>query len=289
MTFTSLVENMGQQLHADKAKKIVPIESLVEGLVERQVRRKFFISVINKQTNAAKALVRLNLGWRYDEDEAEREATNKVATRIVSRAFAGKEQNEETEVASSLLLDLGTIADAIEPCDIMRKAVEKEMCGLARQLPVYEWAKGIKGLGEIGLAVIVAEAGNDLSLFPKKGHLWKRLGLAPYNGKAYSSWRSEKNGLSKEEWVNAGYSPRRRAEIYACVGEPLMKHQSARIDKETGEIEQEAGPYGVVYANRRVLTAQTHPDWTKMHSHMDAMRKMTKILLRDLWQEWRKD
>lgn len=92
--------------------------------------------------------------------------------------------------------------------------------------------------------------------------------------KAASTWRM-KGGLSAEQWSDAGYSPRRRAEVYAVISEPLFRAQSVA-----------QGPYRAIYDRRRERTAETNPDWTKAHSHMDALRVMTKYLLRDLWQEW---
>ena len=46
------------------------------------------------------------------------------------------------------------------------------------------------------------------------------------------------------------------------------------------------GIYGEVYAKRRAHTEITHPDWSKQHSHMDALRVMMKEVLKDLYLEW---
>lgn len=270
------IAEAGRQPCAEKAEIALPVSASLDQLAELQVRRKFYIGVVNKQTNAVKALVRRALGWRYDEDEDDREKTNGRAARIVAAALAGKPQKpEDADVFGALAFDLATVAAAIEPCTKARHEIELEMKRVVRKLPVYQWAKEVKGFGELGLAVVVAEAG-DLSAYPKKGHLWKRLGLAPFEGKAYSTWRM-KGGLTAEDWTEAGYSPRRRAEIYAVISEPLFRQQTVC-----------AGSYRAIYDRRRELTAETHPDWTKAHSHMDALRVMTKYLLRDLWREWRR-
>lgn len=261
---------------ADEANLLVPSSPSVDQLAELQVRRKFYIGAVNKQTNAVKALVRRALGWRYDEEDGDREKVNGRAARIVAAALGGKEQKpEDAAVFGALAADLAVVASAIEPMQKARHEVELEMKRLARKLPVFAWAKDVKGLGELGLAVIVAEAG-DLAKYPKKGHLWKRLGLAPHEGKAYSIWRT-KGGLSAEDWTAAGYSPRRRAEVYAVISEPLFRAQSVA-----------AGPYRAIYDRRREATAVAHADWTKAHSHMDGLRVMTKYLIRDLWVAWRR-
>lgn len=266
----------GHRSSAVKANRPVPVSAALDQLAELQVRRKFYIGVVNKQTNAVKALVRRALGWRYDEADGDREKVNSRSSRIVAAALAGKDQKaEDAEIYGALAFDLATVASAIEPCIKARHEIELEMKRIVRKLPIYQWAKSVKGFGELGLAVLLAEAG-DLSTYPKKGHLWKRLGLAPFEGQAYSTWRM-KGGLSADDWTEAGYSPRRRAEVYACVSESLFRHQTVS-----------QGPYRAIYDRRRATTAESHPDWTKAHSHMDALRVMTKVLVRDLWKEWRK-
>ncbi len=257
-------------------KSEVPVSALIDHLAELQVRRKFWSSCINKQTNAAKALVRRAMGWRYDADEGDRAKVNSRAARILAAALAGKDQKaEDAAVYQALAADLKAFGHAIEPCQRQRHEIELDMKRAARKLPIYAWAKAIPGLGELGLAIIIAEAG-DLSGYPKKGHLWKRLGLAPFEGRAFSTWRM-KGGLSAEQWADAGYSPRRRAEIYAVISEPLFRANSAA-----------QGDYRAIYDRRRASTAIAHPDWTKAHSHMDGLRVMTKYLLRDAWREWRR-
>jgi hypothetical protein len=273
---------------AEKAKQQMSGSAILAELYELQVRRKFYISVVNKQTNAAKALVRRALGWRYDSDEGSRTKMNGKAARIVASAIAGKEQREDDVIAfASLRADLAVIAQAIHPCANARHEIELAMQRSVRRLPIYEWAKEVKGLGERGLAVILAEAG-DLSGYPKKGHLWKRLGLAPYKDKAYSTWRRE-GGLSADEWTDAGYSPRRRAEVFAVISEPLLKAQLIGKEKSGTKHGQAKGPYGEIYVRRREHLDEAHPDWTPKHCQMDALRVMTKILLRDLLREWKRE
>lgn len=256
---------------------------LIEQIQELQARRKFYISCANKQTNAAGALVRRALGWRVGDDEA----VSARAARIVAAALADKPQkDEDAEIGAALAFDLSVIAAGLAHYAAARHQIELEMQRAVRKLPIAAWAKAVRGLGELGLAVIIGEAG-DLARYSNPGKLWKRLGLAPHDGKAYSTWRRE-GGLSAEDWTAAGYAPRRRAEIYACIGDPLFRAQAQAADKETGEIIREAGPYRVAYDRRRLRTADTHPDWTKLHSHNDALRIMTKELILDLWSEWRR-
>ena len=249
-----------------------PFSAALDELAELQVRRKFYIGITKKQTNAAKALVRRYLGWHYDSDEGDREKLNAQAARVVAAALVG--DNSET-LDGALAADLFVVNAAIQPLRVARDSVEREMKRIVRTLPIFAWASEVRGFGELGLAVILAEAG-DLAKYPKKGHLWKRLGLASHEGKAYSTWRRE-GGLTAEDWTAAGYSPRRRAEIYAVVSE-------AAVPPPVGE----RWHLSRDLYRRRAATATAHPDWTKGHSHADGLRIMTKFLIRDLWNQYRR-
>ena len=258
------------------------LDEMVAALQELQVRRKFCIKAVNRQSNAAGALVRRALGIRLDGDEAEREKGNVRAARIVAAVLNGKPQkSEDHNIAGLVAFDLELVAQGIAPYDKARHQFELEMRRIARKLPAAEWANSVRGLGELALAVIVGEAG-ELSRYGNEGKLWKRLGLAPYNGKAASTWRRE-GGLKAEDWVELGYAPSRRAEVYACVGDPLFRAQTAAKDGTRA-----AGKYRIAYDARRARTAETHADWTKGHSHADGLRIMTKSLILDLWVEWRR-
>ena len=267
----------GQPGRAVEAGKMTPTSPPIDQLAELQYRRKFYIKLTNKQTNATGSLVRRALGWRYDMEDAERQKLNNRAAAIVARALVGKEPSaENADIVNALAIDFSVTSLAIKPLQDQRAMIEKEMKRIARQLPIYAWAKDVRGFGELGLAVLTAEAG-DPTRFSRKDRLFKRLGLSPHEGKAYSTWRGVKNGLSAEDWVAAGYSPRRRAEIFAVIGDPLFKQQSVV-----------GWPDRLAYDRRKQAAAAAHPDWTPMHLHMDAMRVMTKHLIRDFWVAWRR-
>lgn len=254
-------------------------------IAELGVRRKFYIGLINKQKNAGKALARRALGYDPQEDGEDSESKER-ASRIVDTALKGKDQKpEDLAVAARIAGDLAILAQALDPLQSARNAVELDMEKAVRKLPVYPWVKSVRGLGDLSCAVILAETG-DLSNYPDKGRLWKRLGLSPRDGKAMSTWRRE-GGLTAEEWTDAGYAPRRRAEVFAMM-DPLFRAQAESADKETGAILRPAGLYRTVYDARKARAGLAHPDWTKMHLHMDALRVMTKHAIRDLWREWRR-
>jgi hypothetical protein len=261
------------------------LDAVCDQIAELQVRRKFFIGLVNKQTNAAKALVRRSLGWRWDDVEASRKAMNKRAGRIVDAALAGKgTSHDDVAVLAVFSKDLAKVAEALEPCEAARAEIEKEMVRAAKLLPAHPWQKSVQGFGEKALAIIVGEAGN-LSRYGHEDKLKKRLGLAPYGGKAFSTWRRE-GGLSADEWTEAGYAPRRRAEIHSVI-DPLFRGQSEWVNGKTGR-SNPLGPYRIIYDKRRAHTDATHPEWKDIQRHMDGLRVMTQEFVTDLWSEWRK-
>ena len=283
---------------AEGAKTGAPILAIVSAppgdhsticaaLQELQVRRKWCIGLMNKQTNASGALVRRAIGFRGDMEEADRAKITARAAKILAAALSGKEQAEDdADVAEVLSADFAVVALALAPLQKRRAEIEKEMEKLAKQLPIYAYAKAVKGFGDLALAVLVGESG-DFSIYSSDDKLSKRLGLAPHEGKAYSTWRKE-GGLTAEDWIEAGYNPRRRAEVHACIAEPMAKHQLESAEKSGTEYGRAKGPYGEVYIRRRERTAITHPDWTKAHSRNDALLVMSHKLVSDLWKVWRR-
>lgn len=93
------------------------------------------------------------------------------------------------------------------------------------------------------------------------------MGLAPFNGKACSTWRRE-GGLSAAEWVAAGYSPRRSSVAY-LIGECFVKA---------------GGEYAELYRERKTFE-QTKVD-KKIIAHRRAMRYAVKRFIRNFWIEW---
>lgn len=145
-----------------------------------------------------------------------------------------------------------------------RKPIEKSLEKLAKQLPVWAWAEGVRGFGAGSLAAIVGECG-DLNGYANPAKVWKRMGLAVINGE-----RQRK--VAGAEAIEHGYNPQRRA-IMWNVGECLVK--------------QNDGEFRAYYDAEKVRIAELHPDFAPVLANNRAKRHMTKRLLRELWREWR--
>jgi len=260
------------------------LSETTQRLAEMRRDRSFAMKQQQKLDRSLESYVRINF-TEWQEGASPEAIRKEVKALIVS---ARKQEGETAVIAAVSITDSGR-----KPADEMRGDREKTMEKLAKTLPVYPWWEGIKGVGPLGLATIVAETVTDrapfaISHYPTHSHLWKRLGFAPYDGLAGSSWRREKwrpRALTKEEWIANPFKPERYAFMYMII-ESLLKHQTRSKKKtESGETEP-TGPYGEAYCRRRAHLRLVHPEWSDMHAEKDARRYTMKKLLRDLWREW---
>lgn len=146
-----------------------------------------------------------------------------------------------------------------------RRPLEKRMALLAKELPVWPWAQGVRGFGALGLAQIVGECG-DLANYANPGKVWKRMGLALVNG--------ERQGrrTDPEEALAHGYSPQRRALMYV-IADSLMKGNRD-------------GEYRTYYLAEKERQREKLPDAPAAHIDNRARRHLAKRLLKHLWQAW---
>jgi hypothetical protein len=247
-------------------------------------RRRFAMKVQQKVDRALESFVRRNCtDWHFDADEKARKKFNEQTVTIIKTAQTGEGDPIIVELVQATGL-------ARKPFDAVRKAAEKKMAELAEMLPVADGVRSIHGAGLPGLATIVAEAG-DLSNYRNPAKLWNRLGYAPFDGYAGSTWKRRTwrpRALSADEWVEHPFAGERYALMFS-ISESLWRAQWIGAKKAGTDEGIPDGPYGEIYAKRRAHTLVTHPDWTKMHSHKDALRVMMKRFLLDLWFQWQRD
>lgn len=258
---------------ADTHGRFAPADAAA-ALMELQVRRKAYIQHIGAAERRLGALARRAIGWSYDMPERERAAANKRAEAMTKALLAGKPLSaEDAAVAhvSGLIEDVGVVQASLAPLVAARKAIEKEMEESAKALPAASLVEATRGFGYRGLAVIVGEAG-DLAAYPNPAKLWKRLGLAPYRGRAGSTWKVQ-GGLTAEDWVELGYSGARLGQLYGVVAEPLMKSND--------------GKYRALYLAAKGRFVAEGKAQRPAHAHKHAMRVMTKEIVLDCWRAWR--
>lgn len=187
--------------------------------------------------------------------------------------------------------------DAVEHETIL--ALNRSM----RKHPLVFWQRSQKGVGEKQLARLLAAIGdpyiNATTGLPRTvSQLWAYCGLHTL------PTTDQGNAEAQICGVGGGATPPAGAEGVpsTVVGTPLpgTTNVAARRQKgvkanwstdaktrayliATSCIKQD-GEYRQVYDARRAHTAETHPDWTPGHSHNDALRIVSKRILRDLWR-----
>lgn len=193
------------------------------------------------------------------------------AERLFKAVTAGKEHAHVVE-ATIVITPLLTARDALEH---QRAAVEKQMVAHAKKLPVAGWISTTRGFGMLNLAILVGEAG-DLSNYSTPAKLWKRMGLAPFNGRAPATWRV-KGGASADDWIAMGYNPKRRSAVWN-IGQCVIKAQSANDDRAAGE-------YRALYDQRKAYELERVE--SKAHANNRALRYVEKRILLHTWRAWR--
>ena len=256
---------------------------IVADIQRHHRRRRFAMKIQQKLDRSLESFVRINgTAWSPDMDDAKRKKINAEVKTLIKDVRAGKRTTEFDE-------EIRAVEVAREPADTMRDERERAMEAGAKLLPAFAWIEAVPGVGALGLATIVAETG-DLANYANPAKIWKRLGYAPYDGFAGSSWKRDSwrpRALTKEEWIDNPFSGERYA-LLQQVAQWLWVKQWISAKKADADEGKPNGPYGEIYAARRAHTAKTHPDWTKGHSHADALRIMMKKFLLDLHVAWQR-
>jgi hypothetical protein len=268
------------------------VTTIVVAIRTHHRRRRFAMKIQQKLDRALESFIRINMtNWHPDLPEKKRTEINDEVKTLIKQIRAGEISDNCDVVAVS--------DNARAPADLMRKTEEKILEELATGLPVYErFIKPTRGAGAGGLASIIGEAG-DLSSYSTVSKLWKRLGYAPYDGLAGSTWKRETwrpRKLSTEEWIENPFKGERYAIMTQIVDSMLRAQLKSKTKTESGETEA-AGPYGEIYVARYKHTKTSHPPktdentegWSDGHRKSDAVRIVMKAFLKDLILAWRLD
>jgi len=234
-----------------------------------QRRRVVIIKSRIMQANRLQAIVAGTIGYHAGMEEADRRKKFIEATAVIKKVLAGNLSHPLADI-------IKTTQIGIDAFDGLQASIPIWMVRQASKLPVAGWVGEEKqrGFGLQSLATLVGECGN-LANYANPGKLWRRMGMAPwiFDGKTLmgSTWRREK--LPAAEWEQFGYSPRRRA-IAFVFGEGIVK--------------QNHSVYRARYDETKALIKKSHPDFSDLRCHRHGMLLATKMLLRDLWIQWRK-
>jgi len=205
-----------------------------------------------------------------DLPEKERAKIRRDAAKLVKTIEATRTTDTLAPVAETVGPFVFQLRTAREVLEAYRKTLEKQMVKLAKTLPVWSWVANVQGLGELGLAIIVGEAG-DLGNYANPGKLWKRMGLAPKE--AYADVTLAGKDCHK--------IPRRRRSAMWTIGDAIVKqgygYRELYLTRKEYEHEQHPEPEATGNGKKR---------YTPMHLHRRAQRYMEKRVLRDLLNAW---
>lgn len=232
------------------------MDHVIDEIREQWSRRQNWHRAEKSLTLQAKALCRRIVGG----DKADAEKLYKAAIK------GGDYPN--VQVAMSAMMPLIEARGQLEKS---RKAVEKRLVELAKKLPAHSFVDETPGMGSLGFAGIVGEAGY-IGSYRNRSCFQKRMGLAVINGER----QRKKSG---DEAFDHGYNPSRRAVVWT-IGDSLFKAQSSRGDKP-------AGKYREIYDKRKAYEIEKNPELRAGIHHSKAKRYMESKLLRDLYYHWR--
>lgn len=251
-------------------------------LREMNAERRSLNRLIAMSTNGAKSKLRRYFGSPDDDAEA-RKDNKKRASDIVNACLKRAEgrTGKQAELPSgsknlmSLIDRYILIFDALAPS---RRALISDMETIVKRFPIESWRQGVRGLGPLGVAVILAHSGNP-SRYPMDGHndkaraFTKRLGMAPKD-----AYKTGKTG--GRIWPQAAYT-----DIFGMVRDPLIRQQwRGGKDDEVGVA---IGPYGEIYRDVKIYSLGFGK--SKSHADRHARAMATKAVCRDLWVAWRKE
>lgn len=303
--------------------KQVVTRAVIDELVRNQRERAAVIKSRIMQTNRLQALVAGTLGYFAGLTEAERRAKFVEAGKVVARVADGEDVDnpfvrviraslQGLEALDSLESDLSrrmTRLAAVLPVAAWVESPERKGFGL-KSLAVV--------VGECG---DLADYANPAKVWRRLGCAPWSFGGKTMMG---STWKSGREGrLPAAEWQAFGYSPRRRSIAYV-IGENLVKQnfldQPGCDAKSDTDAPAAPGPYRRRYDEVKAHALANRPDWTRCgqcggtgqtakdnktgkgrtakcpnckgtgqvrkRCHLHAMLLATKMLLRDLWNEW---
>jgi hypothetical protein len=211
------------------------------------------------------------------------------------RGFGLPEDNPAVQTLNSLFDGIAALEH--ETVLSLQKAMRKH--------PLGAWQRSQKGVGEKTLARLLACIGDpyvrmDTNQPRTVSQLWAYCGLhtvpnpdfpadqgagdthtAAVGGDQLQPNQNVSARRRKGEQSNWSTNAKTRAYL---ISEALVK-AGVRKDPDTGErYALNGSEYGQLYIDRRKHTAVTHPEWTPAHSQNDAMRILSKRLLRNLWR-----
>jgi len=211
--------------------------------------------------------------------------------------------------------DVARLAGIVGALAALEHGAELNLKRALRRHPLGAWVKTTIGVGEKQGARLLAAIGdpywNTLHDRPRTvSQLWAYSGLhvlpAGQNDSDAQIWCASgaqtslgQENLATQGLYAEGTKPSHTDQLIpdthgAAVGVAAKRRKGQKANWSataksraylvaTSCIKQSTSPYRPVYDARRARTAMTHPEWSAGHSHNDALRIVSKAILKDLW------
>jgi hypothetical protein len=147
----------------------------------------------------------------------------------------------------------------VERFQKLEDEADGDIADLVDDIPIVDEMIKVKGIGKLLAAKLISMI--DIEKADTVSALWRYCGYAVIDGERERPTKGEK----------LHYNARLKTTCY-LVGTSFLRS---------------ASPYRSIYEDARVYYDANRPDWTKLHKHNAAMRKMIKVYLSHLWVVWR--
>lgn len=145
--------------------------------------------------------------------------------------------------------------------DQLEEQLNSDIAKQVKAYDIYESLIKVKGIGPLLAGQLLALIPIDRT--PGISNLWRFAGLAVIDGLAEKPKAGEKNHFNK-----------RLKTLLFVVATSFLKSDS---------------PYVRLYREAKVEYEVKHPEWSPLHRHRAALRKMLKVFLSHLWLRWRQE
>lgn len=142
---------------------------------------------------------------------------------------------------------------------LLEQEADEDICNLVDDFPIIEQMTKVKGIGKLLAAKVASMI--DIHRADTISALWRYAGYGVKEGERERPTKGEK----------LHYNSRLKTSCY-LVGTSFLRSNS---------------PYRQIYDSAREYYELNRSDWTKLHQHNAAMRKMIKVWLSHLWLRWR--
>lgn len=143
--------------------------------------------------------------------------------------------------------------------DDLETELDRDIIQLVKDHPAYPYLIELRGIGPLLAAKLLALI--DIERASHVSSLWKYAGYGVTDG--------ERDRPKKGEVLP--YNKRLKVTCH-LIATSFLKCNS---------------PYRAIYDDSRQYYAANRPDWTPLHQHHAALRRMTKRFLSHLWIVWR--